>query len=780
MMNWCMVSPVNPESAAVVAREESIFHAARQLPDPAARSAFLDAVCGDEPELRGRLEALLATGGEGNDLFAGAASGARPGPFGPLDGRLGDYELIEEIGRGGMGMVYRARQLSTQRMVALKVIRAGAGATSDQVRRFQVEAEAAAQLQHPNIVRVHGSGSCEGSHYLCMDLMDGKVLATEMRKWDGSKRSASSDSEAFLYPFFGLSQFCAIGRAVQYAHDRGVLHRDLKPANILLDAAGAPHLFDFGLAKMLDRDGALTRTAEVMGTPGYMAPEQARGGGSSVATDVYGLGTILYQCITGSPPFAAATPVETLRQVIEQDPVNPAELNSAVDPVMALICLRCLEKDPRHRYATAAELIADLERWQRREPILARSLSLGSRVARWARRNPVGTALIASLCLGLGVTLALLQQVNREKNKQAALAVELRIANQESTRLLARAVGMVRENLENLWASEERRSMLVGSEEIAALANRPVAPLPARAGVVRYTLGLTAEALPSSRAQQHAELLAYLEERLGADLVQPVRIDVRFYKFVVDCRDDLCAGRLDFARIGALPYLQARQRVPGLQPIAVPVTPPKVAVFFTQAGSGLRSLADLRGRRVAFGETNSTVSFRSQMELAQRGLGGTNLAGYDFLDASLEFAEEVREMGVDEALKRIGYLHSHAPVIEGVLQGRYDAGVAAFRAFQINHSRGLAAIPDSEFVVGRKIWVARAGLSAHALEHLRRAMTDLRGQPWLAILPDCPSGYELVTDETYAVERGWLERVRTVFPSKAASASVGNSGASGN
>ncbi len=672
--------------------------------------------------------------------------------------RVGSYELLAEIGRGGMGIVYRARLTEGGPDVAVKLICSGAWATPTQVLRFEREADAAAKLNHPNIVRVLEVGCHDGVPYLSMELVDGSPLSAEAARWapqEINRRVAQN--------------VACLARAVHYAHERGVLHRDLKPANVLIDREGQPHLTDFGLAKAIEDEGSLTRTSEQLGTPGYMAPEQARGGVSTVATDVHGLGAVFYELLTGQPPFRGHSSFQTLRQVMEENPAEPRTLRPDVDPSLSVICRRCLEKEPRHRYASAADLALDLERWLRGEAISARSVGAVSRGARWARRNPVGATLIGTLCLGLAVALGLLQQVRREKAKQTALAAELRIANQEFSQLLGRAVNMVRENLETLWANQERRSMLVSSDEIAALANRPVAPAANKSTVARYTLGLMAEELPTSRAQRHADLLAFFEERLGHALGRPARIDVRFYKFVRDCREDLCAGRIDFARLGALPYLRSRAEVPGLQPLAVPVAPPKIAVFFTRADSGIKSFSDLVGRRIAFGETNSTVSFRAQMELAQHGLSVTNLAGYEFLDASLEFAEEVRDLGFDEALKRIGYLHSHAQVIEGVLNGKFDAGMAAFRAFQINHSRGLAAIPETEFVASRPVWAGRAGLSSEVSASLRDAMLSLRGEPWLALLPDRPSSYEVVTKDTFAVEAQWLEQVLTLFPAPATS-----------
>jgi serine/threonine protein kinase len=761
-----MMSRDTSESAS---GEEALFHAARSLPDRTAREAFLVAACQGRSELRARVEGLL-TASEDSAAFFGAGPGAPVLTKGLVVGaRLGNYEVLSEIGRGGMGRVYRATEVSTRRVVALKVIGAGSAADSTQVRRFQTEAQAAAQLHHPNIVTIHEAGFCDGVWFFSMDLIDGQPLSTLLASTflpSAVEVKPGTGMNGFLEDSFSLVQFCKIVRAVHYAHEHGVLHRDLKPANILVDSDGEPHLIDFGLAKVLIQEGSLTRTADVMGSPSYMAPEQACGKGSSIATDVYGLGAILYELLTGQPPFRAESPVQTLREVIEQAPLHPTAIRPQVDTFLALICLRCLEKDPRHRYPSALALAEDLERWESGEPILTKPQTALVRSARWARRNPLLASFMLTLVLGLTATSVLLIQVNREKNKQALLATELKLANRESTRLLARAVGMVSENLETLWSNGERNSMLVGSDEIAAIANRPVAVTSSKLAPTHYVLGLMAEDSPTGRAQRYADLLAYLEQQLELRVGRPVRVDVRFYKYLGDCRADLCAGKLDFVRCGALPFLRSRQQVPGLQPIAVPVTDPKLAVLFTRAGSEIRSLADLKGRRVAFGETNSTVSFRAQIELARRGIDASQLGGYDFLDSSLEFGEEVRELGFEEAIRRIGYLHSHAQVIEGVLSGRYDAGVAAFRAFQINHSRGLAAISDSEFVSSRSMWVARAGLEAQVVNGLREALISLRGEPWMALLPDHPVGFELMTPATFSLEENWLTPIGEFFPFK--------------
>ena len=279
-----------------------------------------------------------------------------------------------------MGIVYKAKQQKLDRLVALKVILMGDLAGKEDIRRFNLEAEAAAQLDHPNIVSVYDVGEVEGRHYMAMALIDGHSLKDRLLGGHIEPREAAA-------------LVASIAEAVEYAHQRGIIHRDLKPANVILDTRNQPRITDFGLAKRLDRDSSLTATGQVLGTPNYMAPEQAGGKTDEVGpmADVYALGAILYHLLAGRPPFEAATVVETLQRVMEQEPVSPREINRAVPTDLETICLKCLEKELVCRYSSAGDLASELRRFLRGEPIQARPIPRWEWAWRWIRRTTIGT-----------------------------------------------------------------------------------------------------------------------------------------------------------------------------------------------------------------------------------------------------------------------------------------------------------------------------------------------------------------------------------------------------
>jgi hypothetical protein len=346
---------------------------------------------------------------------ADTSADAGPAPAAPPSAGVPGYEVLGVLGCGAMGVVYKARDLRLNRVVALKMVRAGELATSDELLRFLAEAATIAHLQHPNIVQVFESGQHDGLPYFSLEYIEGGSLASWLKGTTLSAREAARVVEA-------------LARGVHFAHQHGIVHRDLKPGNVLLaggipsDVAGTRHddrtvpgrvpsevvpkVTDFGLAKRVAGGAELTETGAVMGTPSYMAPEQARGDNKGVgpAADVYALGAILYDCLTGRPPFKGPTPLDTLFQVLEDEPVPPTQLQTKTPRDLETVCLKCLRKEPARRYANAADLAEDLRRFQAGEPILARPVGSVEKAVKWARRRPAAAALLVSLVLGTAVS----------------------------------------------------------------------------------------------------------------------------------------------------------------------------------------------------------------------------------------------------------------------------------------------------------------------------------------------------------------------------------------
>jgi hypothetical protein len=364
-------------------------------------------------------------GAEGLPVVAG------PGPAPQPAVRVGNYEVLGEIGRGGMGVVYRARQAGLGRVVALKMIVAGPYAGEEEVARFRREAEAVARLQHPNIVQIFEVGQSHGLPYFSLEFVDGGSLADQLAVAPLAARRAAALVET-------------LALAMHHAHRQGIVHRDLKPANVLLAADGTPKITDFGLAKRLEVPSGQTRTGAVVGTPGYMAPEQAGGKNREVgpAADVYALGAILYECLTGRPPFRGATVLETLEQVWTREPVPPSRLQPKVSRDLETICLKCLQKDPRKRYPSAQELADDLQRWQAGGPIRARPVGRLERAAKWVRRNPTMAGLLAAVAVAMATGTAV----------SIAFAVEAAHQTQVARRNEAAAIE-TKSNLEQANAS---------------------------------------------------------------------------------------------------------------------------------------------------------------------------------------------------------------------------------------------------------------------------------------------------------------------------------------
>jgi len=351
----------------------------------------------EHPELGSALDCLDVLDSFVRDVPGGpapedAAGGAESAPCDELSDAMqrqfGSYELLEEIGRGGMGVVYKARQTALDRTVAVKMILGSHVGSDEHLRRFQAEARAAARLRHPNIVHIHEVGQLHGRHFFAMELIEGTSLAQRLGR--GTMEVAEI-----------LRLMVATSRAIAELHRHGIVHRDLKPSNILIDNGGNPYVTDFGLAKIFESDSSRTATGVIAGTPSYMSPEQAAGHSEQVgpASDIYSLGAMLYEMLTGRPPFREPTPIETVLQVLSREPVLPRRLNRKVPRGLEQICLKCLAKSPEARYASADALADDLECFAKGEPLEAKTPGWAERLRRWSRRQPALASRLGALAV---------------------------------------------------------------------------------------------------------------------------------------------------------------------------------------------------------------------------------------------------------------------------------------------------------------------------------------------------------------------------------------------
>lgn len=319
---------------------------------------------------------------------------------------LAGYELMEELSRGGMGIVYRARHRGLNRLVALKIVHATAGGAQDGIERLRQEAELAATLEHPNIIPVYDVGEVDGRPWFTMKLAEGGSLADRLAEFRLPSPATRAELKARLRRLAEL--FTGIARGVHHAHQHGILHRDLKPSNILLDRDGSPLVADFGIALRSDVDATLTLSGQALGTPAYLAPEVARDGAraAAVAADVYGLGAVLFHLLTGRAPYVGATAFEVLTQISTAEIPSPATLNPALPPDWTTLCLKCLERDPERRYASSLEVAEEFDRLLSGQPILARPVSGPERLWRWSRRRPLVALLVVLMLFTVGLGLS--------------------------------------------------------------------------------------------------------------------------------------------------------------------------------------------------------------------------------------------------------------------------------------------------------------------------------------------------------------------------------------
>lgn len=669
--------------------------------------------CGEEVPLRAPfghcpkclLELGFAATGEADDRLDRSS--------GKENRRFGDYELGRLLGRGGMGVVYEAMQTSLHRPVALKMILDSQVASPVMRRRFAIEAEAAAKLDHPNIVPIYEVGEHEHQPFLTMKLVQGENLRQKLARGEVCVTSPNgTQTKADLHERqTKVARFMAeVSRAVHHAHQHGVLHRDLKPANILIDGEGQPHLTDFGLAKLLDpaptdsTHGTMTLSGTALGTPSYMAPEQARGERLSAAADIYSLGAILYELLTGQPPFKAPTPLETLRMVVEQEPKQPCSASGLIHPDLGTICMKCLEKNPNVRYGTALALAEDLERWGRQEPIQARPSGPLLRLGRWTKRNRVGTALILSLFFGLAASTAFMKKTWDNGQLQALRKREI--------------VRSIVTEVEDLWKDPNKSHVRISSGFLAALADRSPRPTTPEALRLSYALGIEQD--PVETARLSAPFLEKLEQKMTQALGRPVLMDLMIYKAGSTAFRTIARGEADFRSLGALAYLQAKQASPGVQPVAR-VESDREAVIFARKHAGITNRSQLAGKRLALPHTNSILSSLAKAQLVQAGLYRTNLNLVLNLASMESYAEAMSgerdvKLGEDEGP------HSQWPVMIAVLTNGFDAGVVKRRYFERYRYGKPGLVEIDAFPIPLNVYAARAGLDAEVVGAFRQSL----------------------------------------------------------
>ena len=601
-------------------------------------------------------------------------------PFEVTRRRFGEYELGRQLGAGGMGVVYEGWRMSDGARVALKLMRNIHAAAPSALCRFTVEAEAAARLDHPNIVRIHEIGEGNGQPFFSMDYIDGESLQTRIARGDFA--AAEPQQVARL--------MATIARAVGHAHARGVVHRDLKPANVLIDAEGAPHLTDFGLAKLV-LSGAeahvLTSTGDLPGTPSYMSPEQVRGAEIGFACDIYSLGAVLYAMLTGQPPFRGPTPLEIFRQISDE---SPPRLHDAPRD-LATICLKCLEKNPVNRYGTAEALADDLDLFASGRPIQARPPGTVHRVSRWIRRNPLGAALIASLCAGLAVSLLLLQTVNEQRSQ-----IQL-------DRDLAFDEGM--EKISRIWREADTRSVVISPRELAILAGR--SPIDVRSAKHYLTFAVSGDDGPSSMAQRYASLLGSFQTHMHRQLGEKVAFQLLLLKRFSQAEETLLRGEADFIVLSAVDFLRAQRNAPAISAVAQARISREGVIF----GRTNLNLSDLRNRAIAFPDSDLSLTVWAKARLFGHGLRARDLGLItNVTDAAGGLGESVI---------------STTETISLVLRGEVDAGVTYRSQFERHRHRGLALLDI--FSETPRILAARAQVDPRLVAALKSTVDEA---PW--------------------------------------------------
>jgi serine/threonine protein kinase/ABC-type phosphate/phosphonate transport system substrate-binding protein len=626
--------------------------------------------------------------------------------------RFGDYILQQPIGSGGMGIVYQAHQVSLNRRVALKFIRGPEIASPTLLRRFTIEAEATARLHHPNIVTIYEVGEAGGQPFISMELVEGESLGSMLTKGlyrlggGGRDTSNAGASQAQIVQFL-----IKVARAVHHAHERGVLHRDLKPSNILVDSEGEPHLTDFGLAKIFkfssDDQGptSVTATGDLAGTPAYMAPEQVTNCGASACSDVYGLGAILYEMLTGRAPFSGGTPFEVLRQVEHSVPKPPRTVNKLVNRDLETICLKCLEKHPHHRYESAAALAEDLQNWLEKKPVNARKAGAVRRAMHWTKRNPLGATFILMLLLSLLAALAVLHEV-RNKNQQIDISQAVLFD------------GIVHK-INAAWEDPAVAYITIESEYLYLLAGKPLVYSPPGA---KMSFGIRIAGDPISFARERAKLLIQVEEQMSKMLGRRVSFNLMLFKRNTPGKDAVLesiregtTAAADFMLLSPIEYLRLKSFAPGLAAVALE-NRELAGVLIVRNDSPIQQLRELRGKSVVFSDPDGTISFLAKAAFADAGITKSQLASTLELINEIQYTEEAPQVARSRKV-------ANRETVLFVLDSKVEAGVTTERRYQLQQHHGLRKIADFPGIP--RVFAARPGLDPALVRAFQTSITRL-------------------------------------------------------
>ncbi len=639
---------------------------------------------------------------------------------------LGNYRILREIGRGGMGVVYEALQRSTNHQVALKVLPGGILAGSKAKARFHREGQLAAALDHPGICAIYDAGVENGLPYIAMKFLRGETLAGKIArsKEPPTASPASAMGQSTKREVMGIVQLIeSVSRSLHCAHEAGLVHRDVKPSNIMVGEDGNPVIFDFGLARgETDDSTILTQSGDLMGTPSYMPPEQIEGRreGNDRRSDIFSLGVTLYECLTLRRPFESPTQKGLFQKILTAPPPDPRRFNSKISRDLKVVLETALEKDPGRRYQTALDLAEDLRRVRCYEPIRARPPSPGLRLRRWTQRNPVLATMIVALFGGLTVSLTLLDQVVRQvRMKDQAL-------NVVKTELI--------QELNSLWdRPEEHDFVTVSSEKMWVLTGAQESRFAGGEKPLRCSFGVYTHVRPTEMLEMFAPLLSRAEKAMAEILRRPVRIDLVIYRKYGTGFEALVKGRVDFMRIGPASYVLAKKEDPGIALLAVQSHSSAFrGVIFTQQNSGIKELRHLEGRSFAFGDESSTIGgFLAKKYLVEAGIRAKSLSNFE-------------------------HLRSHDQVVAAVEKGEFAAGAAK----ESEYLRGKGLKPLKYFEVVSMPWVAGPRLDPGIAKVISSGLLTIQEPSILDPLRDSVTGFTEAEDAYFNPVREDIETAR--------------------